>query len=281
MPRKFLGGKPTVPTTPVVIETRTLTATDPVTIAGTTSADLSADRTIAVRDANTSGQKGVVSLTDSTSTTSSTLAATATAVKSVADSLSGKVASTRTISTTLPITGGGDLSTDRTLAINNFTGDSGSGGAKGTVPAPAAGDAAAGKFLKADGTWAAPSSSGGSSYVAQFSKAGTVATGTGTFRWYNDSGATRTIGTVRASVGTAPTGSSLIVDVNVSASGAAPATIYSTQANRPTIAASGNTATGSTKSTTTIANGDYFTVDIDQVGSTVAGSDLTVLIWLS
>ena len=34
-----------------------------------------------------------------------------------------------------------------------FTGDSGSGGSTGLVPAPAAGDAAASKFLKADGNW--------------------------------------------------------------------------------------------------------------------------------
>ncbi|HYD16749.1 MAG TPA: hypothetical protein VEB03_01965 [Candidatus Nanoarchaeia archaeon] len=40
--------------------------------------------------------------------------------------------------------------------IPEFTGDSGSGGASGIVPAPAAGDAAAGKFLKADGTFAVP-----------------------------------------------------------------------------------------------------------------------------
>jgi hypothetical protein len=33
-------------------------------------------------------------------------------------------------------------------------GDSGTGGTKGLVPAPASGDAAAGKYLKADGTWA-------------------------------------------------------------------------------------------------------------------------------
>jgi hypothetical protein len=39
----------------------------------------------------------------------------------------------------------------------NMVGDSGSGGWSGNVPAPAAGDAAAGKFLKADGTWAVPS----------------------------------------------------------------------------------------------------------------------------
>lgn len=54
-----------------------------------------------------------------------------------------------------------DLSaTQATAILNNFVGDSGSGGTKGLVPAPAAGDAAADKFLKADGTWTAPSGSG-------------------------------------------------------------------------------------------------------------------------
>src|SRR3954468_22471552 len=76
------------------------------------------------------------------------------------DTVSGGVVSSRTISTTAPLTGGGDLSANRTLAISNFTGDSGSGGAKGAVPAPASGDAAAGKFLKADATWAVPAGSG-------------------------------------------------------------------------------------------------------------------------
>lgn len=37
-----------------------------------------------------------------------------------------------------------------------FVGDTGSGGKSGDVPAPAAGDAAGGKFLKADRSWAAP-----------------------------------------------------------------------------------------------------------------------------
>lgn len=40
-------------------------------------------------------------------------------------------------------------------------GDSGSGGVIGMVPAPAAGDASAGKFLKADCTWAVPAGGGG------------------------------------------------------------------------------------------------------------------------
>jgi hypothetical protein len=50
--------------------------------------------------------------------------------------------------------------TQVTAALNAVVGDSGSGGTKGLVPAPAAGDAAANKFLKANGTWAAPSGSG-------------------------------------------------------------------------------------------------------------------------
>lgn len=37
-----------------------------------------------------------------------------------------------------------------------FVGDSGSGGTRGLVPAPATGDAAAGKFLGAGGTWGVP-----------------------------------------------------------------------------------------------------------------------------
>lgn len=50
-----------------------------------------------------------------------------------------------------------DLSaTALTAELNAVVGDSGSGGTKGLVPAPAAGDAAAGKFLKADGTFAVP-----------------------------------------------------------------------------------------------------------------------------
>lgn len=46
--------------------------------------------------------------------------------------------------------------------LGTMTGDSGSGGAKGAVPAPASGDAAAAKFLKADGSWAVPAGTGGS-----------------------------------------------------------------------------------------------------------------------
>jgi hypothetical protein len=46
--------------------------------------------------------------------------------------------------------------TQLTAELNAVVGDSGSGGTKGMVPAPGSGDAAAGKFLKADGTFAVP-----------------------------------------------------------------------------------------------------------------------------
>lgn len=51
-------------------------------------------------------------------------------------------------------------------AYPTMVGDSGSGGTQGAVPAPAAGDAAANKFLNADGTWkTAPGAGGGSGDV--------------------------------------------------------------------------------------------------------------------
>lgn len=44
--------------------------------------------------------------------------------------------------------------------LPHLAGDTGSGGVAGIAPAPGTGDAAAGKFLSADGTWATPSGAG-------------------------------------------------------------------------------------------------------------------------
>jgi len=76
---------------------------------------------------------------------------------------------------------------------------------------------------------------------------------------------------VDASVKTAPTGASIICDINKNGS-----TIWSTQANRITIVATANTGTQSNFNTATFTSGDYFTIDIDQVGSTIAGAKLVV-----
>jgi hypothetical protein len=75
-------------------------------------------------------------------------------VTSLTTDLSGKAPTTRTISTTAPLTGGGDLSADRTLAVNTFD-----AAQPGVVPLSGGG---ATNFLRADGTWAAPSGGGGS-----------------------------------------------------------------------------------------------------------------------
>lgn len=110
--------------------------------------------------------------------------------------------------------------------------------------------------------------------ILPYSNQGILSTKVGTIRLYNDSGSAWSITNVRASVGTAPTGASVIVDVN-----AAGTTLFTTQANRPTIAA-GNFTSGAVTAmnVTTVASGSYLTVDIDQVGSTIAGADLCVQI---
>lgn len=108
--------------------------------------------------------------------------------------------------------------------------------------------------------------------VLPYSFMGNLVVSTGPFRLYNDTGSTWTIAGVRASVGTAPTGASIIVDINKNGT-----TIFTTQANRPTITAAANTSGNVTNmDVTTVAAGEYLTVDIDQIGSTVSGSDLTI-----
>lgn len=84
---------------------------------------------------------------------------------------------------------------------------------------------------------------------------------------------TRAMTIVKAygAVKTAPTGTSVIVDLNKNGS-----TIWSNQADRLTILASATTGNTTSFNTTTLADGDLLTMDIDQVGGTIAGADLTV-----
>lgn len=84
---------------------------------------------------------------------------------------------------------------------------------------------------------------------------------------------TGTITNVTAAVNTAPTGADLIIDVNNGGT-----TIFSNQANRPTVAAAGYYDTSSVPDVVAVTQNDVFTLDIDQIGSTVAGADLNVQI---
>ena len=55
----------------------------------------------------------------------------------------------------------GDGAWETPPGSSDFTGDSGSGGEHGLVPAPASGDAASNKFLNANGSWTTPPSAAG------------------------------------------------------------------------------------------------------------------------
>lgn len=82
---------------------------------------------------------------------------------------------------------------------------------------------------------------------------------------------TLTIVKVKVVVKTAPTGAALVVDVNKNGT-----TIFTTQGGRPSIAAGDTTDDSDTPDVTALAETDKLTVDIDTVGSTIAGADLTV-----
>jgi hypothetical protein len=103
-----------------------------------------------------------------------------------------------------------------------------------------------------------------------YTVSGALSVGAGGLRLYNRFGVLKMI-EVHAAVGTAPTGASILIDVNKNGT-----TIFTTQSNRTAIAASANTGSSITIEVSGFVYGDYLTVDIDQVGSTVAGSDLTV-----
>jgi hypothetical protein len=99
-----------------------------------------------------------------------------------------------------------------TAMLLAFTGDSGAGGAKGLVPAPAAGDAAANKYLSAAGIWAVPSV-GALANALTFNSTGGAAPG-GTF----NGSAARTID--YSSVGAAPARPAIQSGANTSFSAA-------------------------------------------------------------
>jgi hypothetical protein len=104
--------------------------------------------------------------------------------------------------------------------------------------------------------------------VLPFSVYGVVAVTTGDQRFYNDTGLILTFIKARISVGVAPTGADLIGVFKLN--GVALCTV--------TVTAGTNTGVATVFTPTTIADGDYITFDVTQVGSTVAGSDLTAQI---
>jgi hypothetical protein len=108
--------------------------------------------------------------------------------------------------------------------------------------------------------------------VPTYTFAGTVTVSTGNGgRWYNRTGRTITVSGWDISAETAPTGASLIADVLKNGT-----TTFTTTANRPTLTAGTSHATSSAPDTATVADGDYLQAKLAQVGSTVAGADVTL-----
>lgn len=111
-----------------------------------------------------------------------------------------------------------------------------------------------------------------------YSISGTLQAKTGTFRLYNDTGRSWTIQSVRATVATAPTGGSNGVRIDINKNGTS---IFGSTGSQPTIAPGTNSARVTSFATTTVADGEYLTLDVDTVGSTQAGADLSVQVVVS
>lgn len=109
-------------------------------------------------------------------------------------------------------------------------------------------------------------------FSVDFTIPGTLVVGTGQVRYYFHRAVTGLL--VVAGVGTAPTGAAVIFDVNKNGT-----TAFTTQGNRPQIAVSTFTDASSVPDITTAAAGDYLTVDVDQIGSTVAGANASISIF--
>lgn len=92
---------------------------------------------------------------------------------------------------------------------------------------------------------------------------------------YPIKGGTFTILSIAARVSGAPTGSSVIIDINKNGS-----SIYGNQSYRPTVLDGTYEAVVGTHNVSQVVDGDYLSLDIDQVGSAIAGAYLTVVIRL-
>lgn len=193
--------------------------------------------------------------------------------------LANKADKATTVTAGTGLTGGGDLSANRTLAVSYGTtaGTAAQGNdSRITGAEQTSNKGALNGYASLDSGGKVPSAQLPSGLagprIQAFSATSTLIVETGVHRLYNDTASAWTINSVRASVGTAPAGASIIIDINVSGT-----TIFTTQGNRPTITAGNNTSGKVTNmDVTSVPAGGYLTVDVDQIGSSTAGSDLTV-----
>lgn len=104
-----------------------------------------------------------------------------------------------------------------------------------------------------------------------FTVPGTLTTGIGKGRFYAP--VNMTISNIRGYVATAPTGTDIIFDINKNGT-----TIFTNQATRPRIVENSNITSVNTPQIIALSAGDYLSVDMDQVGSSTPGADMTIQI---
>lgn len=151
---------------------------------------------------------------------------------------------------------------DNQIPLHQFDGDDAD---DGDVPTW---DAALGEAV-----WSAPAGGGTVVKTATFRVSGLLAVGTGKVKLRNNTGTAWTLLSVQIDVDTAPSGGSVVVDVNKAGT-----TVFTTQANRPTITTGNTTSTKVTAiDVTSVPDGSYLTVDIDTATSPAAGLQVTVV----
>jgi len=115
-----------------------------------------------------------------------------------------------------------------------------------------------------------------------FSVTGSVSTaGPWDYRFYNDTGGTRSINGVRASLGTAPSGSAMLIDVRKNGITGVNSIFTASSIPIPSGSITSGLISSGFNSGSSVVSGDYLTVAVTQVGSTTAGSDLVVQVMWS
>lgn len=225
------------------------------------------------------------------------------ALADLASQITNKVTNTRAINTTSPLSGGGNLTADRTLSLNDtavtpgtytlMTGTidqkgrltAASSGSAGAVPDASTTVKGATKLSVAPVSGTNPIAVGDNDTrltrygEAVFYYSGAVATKTGVGRYpIPDEITTVTIVSITAIVDTPSTSGSITVDVNKAlvADRSTKTTIYTTQGNRPSIPINTRHHNAVLPNVLTAAGGDHWTVDVDAAGT--GASDLTVRI---
>lgn len=118
----------------------------------------------------------------------------------------------------------------------------------------------------------------------EFAFSGSLSVQSGTFIWFNEWPSLSIVG-VRAILGrgSTPASQNVIVDVNKGSS-QSPSflTLFTTQANRPSISVGNQYSSLAVPDTTTLTQYDMLTVDIDQAGggATPTDTNLTVIVYL-